>query len=375
MFWYLFGGVILLIYSLLLILLRKDWTRLSYTKVPADFIPSVSFSVVIPARNEEKVIGYILDSALAQKYPSSLYEIILVDDFSEDKTAMIANEKGVRAIHLHEIVKNKINSYKKKAVEEGIKAAIGDYIVVTDADCIVPENWLRTLAWMIENQKPVMIAAPVKMHSPSFSFLGLFQSLDFLSLQGITAAATGSGKMNLCNGANLCYSKEAFIEVGGFEGVDQIASGDDLLLMHKFSEKYPGRVSYCLSEDVIVQTTPENTFKSFISQRIRWASKATVYKDKRITTTLSLVYLVNLFPFFLVIAVIISPDLGFLLLVFLIIKSIAELYFMIPVAVFFKQSKLLRYFLFMQPFHIAYTVIAGLLGQGRSYEWKGRKVK
>jgi cellulose synthase/poly-beta-1,6-N-acetylglucosamine synthase-like glycosyltransferase len=375
MFWYLFGAIILLIYSLLLFLLRKDWKRLSYSKVPIDFIPSFSFSVVIPARNEEEVIEQCLDSVLAQRYPSSLFEIILVDDFSEDKTAIIAKKKDVRIIHLKEIVNNKINSYKKKAVEEGIKAAKGDYIVVTDADCIVPTDWLRTLAWMIENQKPVMIAAPVRMQGSYFSFLGLFQSLDFLSLQGITAAATGSGKMSLCNGANLCYSKEAFIKVGGFEGVDQIASGDDLLLMHKFSNKYPGCVKYCFSEDVIVQTTPEKTFKSFISQRIRWASKATVYKDKRITATLSLVYLVNLFPFLLVFAAFLSPDLGILLLVFLIIKTITELYFLIPVAEFFKQSKQLRYFVFMQPFHIVYTVITGLLGQGRSYDWKGRKVK
>jgi len=375
MFWYLFGAIILLIYSLLLFLLRKDWKRLSYSKVPIDFIPSVSFSVVIPARNEEEVIEQCLDSVLAQRYPSSLFEIILVDDFSEDKTAIIAKKKDVRIIHLKEIVNNKINSYKKKAVEEGIKAAKGDYIVVTDADCIVPTDWLRTLAWMIENQKPVMIAAPVRMQGSYFSFLGLFQSLDFLSLQGITAAATGSGKMSLCNGANLCYSKEAFKEVGGFSGIDQIASGDDLLLMHKFSEKYPGRVHYCFSEDVIVQTTPEKTFKSFISQRIRWASKATVYNDKRITATLSLVYLVNLFPFLLAFAAFLSPDLGILLLVFLIIKTITELYFLIPVAKFFKQSKQLRYFAFMQPFHIVYTVLTGLLGQGRSYDWKGRKVK
>jgi cellulose synthase/poly-beta-1,6-N-acetylglucosamine synthase-like glycosyltransferase len=375
MLWYLLGGALLLIYSLLLIFLRKDWNRLSYCKAPIDFQPSVSFTVIIPARNEEAVIADCLGSVLSQKYPSSLYEIIVVDDFSEDKTASIAKEKGVRLIQLQEIVKNKINSYKKKAVEEGVKSAKGDYIVVTDADCIVPAYWLRTLAWMIANQKPVMIAAPVKMHSSSFSFLSLFQSLDFLSLQGITAAATGSGKMSLCNGANLCYSKEAFLEVGGFEGVDEIASGDDLLLMHKISEKYPGRIRYCLSVDAIVQTSPEKTFKSFLRQRIRWASKATIYKDKRITATLSLVYLVNLFPFFLAIAGLISPELGFPLLFFLIIKTFAELYFMIPVVGFFNQTKLLRYFILMQPFHVVYTVIAGLLGQGRSYDWKGRNVK
>ena len=375
MIWYLFGGIFISVYAFLLILLRKDWKRLNYYRVPEKFTPTVSFSVIIPARNEQAVIGQCLDALLSLEYPSSLYEIIVVDDFSDDLTAAIAKQKNVRVIHLQDLIKSPINSYKKKAVEVGINAATGKYIVVTDADCVVSPGWLRTFAWVIENQKSAMIAAPVKMQDSSFGLLSIFQSLDFLSLQGITAAATSSGKMSLCNGANLCYSKEAFMEAGGFAGVDQIASGDDLLLMHKFVEKFTSRVQYCLSDDVIVQTSPEKTFKSFIRQRIRWASKAAVYKDKRITATLLIVYLVNLFPFFLAFAVFLSPELALLLLSYLFLKTVVEFYFLFPVAVFFKQTKLLRYFILMQPFHVVYTVFAGLLGQGRSYDWKGRMVK
>jgi cellulose synthase/poly-beta-1,6-N-acetylglucosamine synthase-like glycosyltransferase len=375
MYLYLICGVIIAFYVFVLLLFRKRWSRLQQVSVPADFFPKTSFSVVIPARNEESVIAQCLTSVLAMNYPASLYEVIVVDDFSEDKTPEIAKQNGVRLISLKDVLDQQINAYKKKAVETGIRSASGEYIVVTDADCIVPSEWLRTLAWVIETEKPVMIASPVKMQSGASSLLSVFQSLDFLSLQGITAAAAGSGVMSLCNGANLCYRKKSFEEVDGFSGIDQLASGDDLLLMQKFAQAFPGRIKYCLSENVVVQTSPEKNLKAFLRQRIRWASKAMVYREKKIIVTLSLVYLTNLLPFLLFFTLFFSALYGYLLLAFILMKTMAELYFLMPVASFFKQEKQLRYFIFMQPLHIIYTVVAGLFGQAGSYTWKGRKVK
>ena len=375
MYWYLTGSVLIVGYVVILFLFSKNWRRLKLVGAPPDFDPNVFFSIIIPARNEEAVIESCLSSVLAQDYPESLFEIIVVDDFSVDRTAEIAIEKGVKLIRMKDVIDQNINSYKKKAVETGIRAALGEYIVVTDADCMVPARWLRTLAWLIEQEKPVLIASPVKMKCTSYRFLNIFQCLDFLSLQGITAAAAGSGVMSLCNGANLCYSKKSFEEIKGFSGIDHLASGDDLLLMQKFSERYPGAIRYCLSGDVIVETFPEKTIKSFFKQRIRWASKAAVYREKKIIAILSLVYLVNLFPVLVAFTFFFSTSYIYLLFAFISMKTLSELYFLIPVAAFFKQNKLLRYFLLMQPFHIFYTVLTGLLGQKGSYEWKGRKVK
>ena len=61
---------------------------------------------------------------------------------------------------------------------------------------------------------------------------------------------------NMCNGANLAYEKKVFYEVGGFEGIDKIASGDDMLLMHKIQKIYPDKIGYLKSADVIVKTQP-----------------------------------------------------------------------------------------------------------------------
>jgi cellulose synthase/poly-beta-1,6-N-acetylglucosamine synthase-like glycosyltransferase len=220
----------------------------------------------------------------------------------------------------------------------------------------------------------VFIAAPV-MFSLTPSWLGLFQVLDFMSLQGITAAAVAAGSHTMCNGANLAYKKEAFERVGKFKGIDHIASGDDMLLMYKIKQHYPNQLGFIYSSNMIVQTAPMPTWKGFLNQRIRWASKANSYSDKTILPVLVLVYCFNVLLLMTLIAGIFIH--GFYPWVFysLLLKTVIELIFMIPVARFFGLTNTLFFFPLMQPFHIVYTVIAGWLGKFGTYQWKGRMVK
>jgi cellulose synthase/poly-beta-1,6-N-acetylglucosamine synthase-like glycosyltransferase len=362
-------------YCILILLYRFRLQELKPVIAPHSFIPAIKFTILVPARNEEQNIATCLQSTQQLNYPKQLLEVIVIDDFSEDATASVVLQfKNVRLIQLKDSVPHPINSYKKKAIETGIAQAAGDYIVATDADCIVPTDWLRNFAWMIEQQQIEFIAAPVAMKE-ELSFIKLFQSLDFLSLQGITAASVGAGAHSMCNGANLCYSKKVFAAVDGFKGVDHIASGDDMLLMHKIQKQFPGKVHYCFSPETIVLTNPVETVSEFLQQRIRWASKADKYDDKRIFWVLLLVYLTNFYFVVLFVAGFFQMKLWILLLGALFVKTIVELLFMIPVASFFQKQKLLFWFPLMQPFHIVYTVVAGWLGKFSNYSWKGRSVK
>jgi cellulose synthase/poly-beta-1,6-N-acetylglucosamine synthase-like glycosyltransferase len=375
MLWLLLTLLLLIPYSVLLLLYRSWWRKAAIVSVPDFFTATTSFTILIPARNEEKNIVDCLQSIQQLNYPKVLIEVIVIDDFSDDKTVAIAKQfEGVKVIGLKEIVKEKINSYKKKAIEAGVEQATGKYIVTTDADCTVPASWLRNFAFIIEQKPTVFIAAPVAMKEES-SVIKLFQSLDFLSLQGITAASVGAGFHSMCNGANLCYSKDAFYTVDGFKGVDHIASGDDMLLMHKLYSRFPTQVHYCKAADSIVLTNPVETVGEFFRQRIRWASKADQYDDKRIFWVLLLVYLLNVFFVVLFIAAWFNSSLWILLAGSLLFKTFIELIFLIPVAGFFQKSKLILWFPFAQPFHIVYTVIAGWLGKFGKYEWKGRRVR
>ena len=182
-----------------------------------------------------------------------------------------------------------LNSYKKKAIEIAIRQSTGDLIVTSDADCVVKNTWLQNIAGFYEQYKPAFIAAPVTYYNEN-NFLKTFESLDFMTMQGITGAAVCKKFHAMCNGANLAYEKKVFYEVNGFKGIDTIASGDDMLLMHKIYERYPERVLYLKSKDAIVETLPAGTFAAFFNQRIRWASKADKYDDNKIFLVLLLVY-------------------------------------------------------------------------------------
>lgn len=391
---------LLVVYSALLIYYRQSWMQIADFRFQiGEYKPVTKISVIIPARNEAQTIGGCLQSIIDLSYPKEFFEIIVVDDHSVDATAEVVltfNLPNIKLLSLQDFVSaDAINSYKKKAIEIAIQQSTGDLIITTDADCIVPANWLQTIAAFYEERKPAFIVMPVAIRLASVSnmpqgkFLQIFQALDFMTLQGITGASVSKKIHSMCNGANLAYTKKAFTDVNGFKGIDNIASGDDMLLMHKIYKQNPEAVLFLKSTDVIVQTQPVQTIREFFNQRIRWASKADKYDDKRIFAVLLLVYLFNLLLIALpVIAlfnntalsihiypITITASVFELWLFLLFIKTIVELFFLFPVATFFKKKKLLWLFPVMQPFHIVYTVIAGWLGKFGSYNWKGRNVK
>jgi cellulose synthase/poly-beta-1,6-N-acetylglucosamine synthase-like glycosyltransferase len=342
--------------------------------------PVTKFSIIIPARNEEAVIGACIESIYKQDYPSDLFEVIVIDDHSTDHTSGVVTKyqkeyATLKLIRLQEAIEGKLlNAYKKKAIETAIPRTSGDWILTTDADCSVTGQWLRSYDGYIRQNDPALVAGPVKFINNG-SFVSVFQCLDFLSLQGVTAAVVSADKHSMCNGANLAYSKSAFIAVNGFKGIDNIASGDDMLLMHKIKKQFPGKLGYVFTPGAIVRTTPMPDWKSFLNQRIRWASKAEKYDDKSIIMVLAMVYFYNVTLLVLGVLAFVNPFYITLLLVSLGAKIFAELSFMIPAAGFYKERKLLWWFPFMQPFHIVYIIVAGWLGKFGSYQWKGRKVK
>jgi len=333
--------------------------------------PKTKINVIIPARNEEKNIGQLLMALQAQTYPPTLFEVVVVNDHSTDATANIVQQ--FPTVNLLQLKEDDINSYKKKAIETGIAAATGELIVTTDADCLPSQNWLKTIAAFKEEKESVFIAAPVVIDCNS-SVLQVFQAMDFMVLQGITGAAVYKKQLSMCNGANLAYEKNAFAEVNGFDGINNIASGDDMLLMHKIWRHYPEKVHYLKSKEAIVSTQPMKTWKDFFNQRIRWASKAQHYRDKRIILVLLLVYLFNLsFPA-LVIAGFFCHHYWLYLAGLWLAKTIVEFPFVYSVSAFFNKQFLMKYFFFFQPLHIFYTIVSGFLGQFGKYEWKGRRV-
>lgn len=368
------------LYGVLMLTYFYAWLQLRvFTTSTGRTGGATKVSVIIPARDEADNLPALLQALHKQTYNHDLFEVIVIDDFSEDDTAgtvlnfPASNVKLLRlADHLDKT--QRLNSYKKKAIELAIEQATGDLIMTTDADCIMDEKWIETFVHCYETHHPKFIAAPVSFYKEN-NFFKHLQSLDFMTMQGITGAMAYLRSGTMCNGANLAYEKKAFYEVGGFIGIDMIASGDDMLLMYKIYHAYPDGVMYIKSQEAIVRTLPVDDFSSFMNQRIRWSSKADKYEDTRITRVLVLVYFWNVALLVLAVTAIFIPALWWWLLWLMVYKTAVELLFLLPVARFFGKSDLLPSFVPGQPFHILYVIVAGWLGKFGSYKWKGRTVK
>ncbi len=375
---FIFTFSLLLVYAGLLLYYRFGWQQIpSFKPSIRNSAPSTSITVIIPARNEEHNLPRLLSALAQQTYPKALVEVIVIDDHSTDGTAMVVDMfSNCKLVTLKDFIPpGSINSYKKKAIEIGILQSKGTLIVTTDADCCCTEDWLQTIADFYEERQPAFIVMPVAIDCSSKA-IEIFQALDFMTLQGITGASVHKKMHSMCNGANLAYTRAAFEKVNGFVGIDTIASGDDMLLMHKIALQFPLGIAYLKAKEVTVQTAAVHTIKDFLNQRIRWASKADKYDDKRIFPVLLLVYLLNLLLLLFPLAAIFLGASWWLAWgMLLLIKTVAELFFLYPVAKFFSKQSLLWLFPLAQPFHIVYTVIAGWLGKFGSYQWKGREVK
>jgi len=362
----------------------SGWQALpTYQATPHTFSHlSTSVALIIPARNEEENIGRCLQAIAKQTFSSHLLEVIVINDHSTDNTANIVQQwqqqlPNLKLINLQEVLppNTTLNAYKKKALEIAINNTKQTLIVTTDADCMMPPNWLATLVQFYETEPCALIAAPVCFFNET-TFLQRFQAYDFVGMQVITGASVHKKMSNMCNGANLAYTRQAFKQVQGFAGIDNIASGDDLLLMHKIEQAYPNGIRFLKNQAAIVYTLPQKNLQGFVNQRLRWASKSAKYQDFRITALLAGVYFFNVSIVINALAALLGYSATAYLFVFqLITKSIFDGYFLYIGCRFFKRKDLMFLFFPAQFCHILYIIIIGTLGNFGSYTWKGRTVK
>lgn len=188
-------------------------------------------------------------------------------------------------------------------------------------------------------------------------------------------------KAILCNGANLAYSKKIFEEVNGFEGINETATGDDVLLMYKIKSKYPHGVKFVKNWSTIAFTYAKRTTKEFLNQRKRWASKKFSDLNPETKFVSLTVYFFSLFLLILPVIACLQPSLNFysfsiikIWLLLFAMKCAIDFLLLFLATAFFKEKKLLIYFLPEQILYLFYVVLVGFLGLSKKYEWKGRTI-
>ena len=336
--------------------------------------PRTFFAIVVPFRNESANLPILLESIKNLNYPSDLFEIILVDDASEDDSVIqVYNwrmENGVFQTTLLENIRLS-NSPKKDAISRAVPIIQHEWLVTTDADCIVPVNWLTALDQCIQQNDVEMIVGLV-VYDCDKSFLHHFQQLDMASLQGATIGGFGMGLGFLCNGANFCYTKSMFEKLHGFAGNNQIASGDDVFLLQKAMREYPEKVQFLKSKEIIVHTKPEKSWSALFSQRVRWASKTGAYQSVFGKDLAVIVFLGNLI---LVVGcwLLVVGFLSWTNLVILFGLKFTVDAILLHKANRFLTGKWMWFLLFSSLLYPFFCTTVAVFSWFAKYEWKGRK--
>ena len=327
--------------------------------------PKTKFSIIVPFRNEAENLPKLLDSFSKLNYPADFFEVILVDDDSNFKFQIPDSKFQISIIDNIRVS----NSPKKDAISTAMQVVKNDWIITTDADCTVNENWLSALDNYIQLHNVSMIAGAVSYHCKN-SFLHHFQQLDLASLQGATIGSFGLKKGFMCNGANFAYTKSFFQKLNGFDGNDGIASGDDVFLLQKAIARFPEKVHYLKSKNNIVLTKPLDDWKSLFYQRVRWASKTSSYQS-RFGIGLGLVVFGGNLSWVAGCGLLFGNG-NFYLLCFLLLAK-----FSVDFVLINKTNGLLKnkthFFLTSSLFYPFFSVSVALYSLFGRYEWKGRR--
>ncbi len=321
-------------------------------------------SVLIAARNEEKNIKKLLKSIYNQTFTKELFEVIIIDDHSEDNTLSIVENfiKENNDINLKIFSAEKEG--KKFAISQALHLAHNELVIVTDADCVLKTTWIESIVNFYKEKKCKMILAPVLL-SPAETFFEKIQVLEHLSLIGSTAGSANIGFPVMCNGANMAYEREAALEVEKFRKDFNIPSGDDMFLMEQFVKNYGQQsVKFLLSKSAIVETKTCKTISDFFRQRRRWVSKTKAYTSWKILATAFIVLFFNLSIVSLFIGAFFIPALWSLYFLLTLLKFFIDLPLLKNITSFMNQSSLLKWTLpleFIYPFYVVFTAISGML--------------
>jgi cellulose synthase/poly-beta-1,6-N-acetylglucosamine synthase-like glycosyltransferase len=351
-----------------------------FTKVKSfknnDSTPKTTFSIVVPFRNEAENLPLLLESLSRLNYPKNLFEFIFIDDASEDDSTKVITKWRMENGLFHTTVLDNVrisNSPKKDAISRAIPIIANEWIITTDADCLVNENWLTTLNDYIKNNEVAMLVGAVA-YDGKRSFLHHFQQMDLMSLQGATIGSFGLNKAFMCNGANFAYTKKMFQELNGFKGNENIASGDDVFLLQKAAAAQPEKVHYLKSESTIVHTKPLNNWKALFYQRVRWASKTTSYESEYGEVLAMGVFFGNLSLIVTLFFCLFQTISWYQFLALFLIKFSIDLVLLIQTGRFLKKGKFFFPLIgsLLYPFFSTAVALYTLFG---NYEWKGRKFR
>jgi poly-beta-1,6-N-acetyl-D-glucosamine synthase len=324
--------------------------------------------VIVPFRNEAGNLPQLIAGLKMQTLRT--FRAILVNDHSTDNGKLIALDAIANDDRF--IMIDSPGEGKKAAITHAIPASIdGDVIVTTDADCTLQENWLSHISREFVTEDVKMVFGPVSIVAGGNIFSRL-QSLEFAGVIGVGIAAHALGFPLYCNGANMSYRREVFMEVKGYNDNSEIPSGDDEFLMKKIHERYPKGVVFARNVAAGVSTMPQPGIREFVHQRIRWAGKWRLTPGIASRLAAILVFLIQCSAIAGFAALIVAPSIR--VVAYLIgAKVLLEFVFIFTVHRNLDQRLSLFDFLVLQIVYPFYVLYVAVVSNFSTFDWKGRR--
>ena len=355
---FLIFAIILALYTLFVISCITAWIRYK-PQINESVGIEPSLSLVVCCKNEATALPRLLSSIAVQI--DDIDEIIFASDHSTDTTFDILQEFALR--HRNIKVFQTDGYGKKNALREAIARSTSQYILCTDADCVLGRHYFELVRRCLSTDQVDLMIGGVK-YIDNHTLFGRFQALEFSSLAATTMCATLGKFPIMCNGANLAFSRRIWDKAQN-RLVEAEASGDDIFLLH-YIKKIKSRVVYLKDIDGFVETLSADTLHAFYNQRKRWTSKIRSYTDVQTIFVALLVALTSIAMAISMMATIF--DSKFILL--WVIKLVIDSALLIPFLLFSQQRYLIGYIPFLSviyPFYIIMTVLGGLFGK---FRWK-----
>ena len=233
-------------------------------------------TVVLCAHNESENLSNYLQALLTQDYPT--YEVIVVDDGSEDSTREIVERYMTHDPRVHMTFVPygaRVGSTKKLALTLAAKAAKYDYLLLTDADCVPESNqWIRSMMSGFASGKDIVLGYGAYFEEKGFiNRLVRYDTL-FNGLHYLGAALCGHPYMGV--GRNLAYRKSLFFESGGFTHLMTNRAGDDDLFVNHVATKQNTAVA--VNPESYTWSLSKKTLKEWWQQKRRHLSVSPNYK-------------------------------------------------------------------------------------------------
>jgi len=330
-------------------------------------------SVIIALRNEAEQVDRLFEALALQDYPAPKWEVIAVDDHSEDSTlSRLQGWHHGSGLNLKILQTGSDEAGKKAALSRGIGQARGELIVTTDADCRMGSGWLTSLAAFYERNGSHLIFGPVLFEEGHPRIFTRLQSLEFLTLMATAAGSSQLGHPVFCNAANMAFPRQLYNRLND-PLMRDLASGDDTMLLLKVKKMDPARVAFNPDPECQVLTQPMARLGDFWNQRKRWASKSRHYRDPDILVTGGVVMMTNFWLLFLFTGSPWSQALTSALPAALAAKMAIDALLIWPAMKHFNKRHLWRCFIPGQLLYPVYSSLSALAGRLSGFTWKNRR--